>query len=179
MNGHWKKQFNYDYLGSYSLDGKKEAVVTITKLDTDKVTGQQGRKEDCFVVYFKEFDKPMILNRTNAKAIEKVAGSGLVQDWAGTQVTLYVEQGVKAFGEVVDALRIRDKKPSRQKMTKEIETSMLDAIKSGKGSQVEQALIKYDMSGASMQRINDALLSDKDIKDSRFKKAANAIPPIE
>jgi hypothetical protein len=179
MNGHWKKQFNYDYLGSYSLDGKKEAVVTITKLDTDKVTGQQGRKEDCFVVYFQEFNKPMILNRTNAKAIEKVAGSGLVQDWAGTQVTLYVEQGVKAFGEVVDALRIRDKKPSRQKMTKDIETSMLDAIKSGKGAQVEQALIKYDMTSASRQRINDALLSDKDIKDSRFKKAANAIPPIE
>jgi hypothetical protein len=157
MQGHWKKQFNYDYLGSYSLDGKKEVIVTISKLDTDKVTGQQGRKEDCFVVYFNEFDKPMILNRTNAKAIEKVAGSGLVENWAGTQVTLYVEQGVKAFGEVVDALRIRDKKPTRQKMTKEIETSMLDAIKSGKGAQVEQALIKYDMSGATQERISKAL----------------------
>ncbi len=157
MNGHWKKQFNYDYLGSYSLDGKKEAVVTITKLDTDKVTGQQGRKEDCFVVYFKEFDKPMILNRTNAKAIEKVSGSGLVEDWAGTQVTLYVEQGVKAFGEIVDALRIRDKKPSRQKMTKEIETSMLDAIKSGKGSQVEQALLRYECSVEQKSKISKAL----------------------
>ena len=157
MNGHWKKQFNYDYLGSYSLDGKKEAVVTITKLDTDKVTGQQGRKEDCFVVYFKEFDKPMILNRTNAKAIEKVSGSGLVQDWAGTQVTLYVEQGVNAFGEVVDALRIRDKKPTRQKMTKDIETSMLDAIKSGKGSQVEQALLRYECSVEQKSKITKAL----------------------
>jgi len=157
MQGHWKKQFNYDYLGSYSLDGKKEAIVTISKLDTDKVTGQQGRKEDCFVVYFNEFDKPMILNRTNAKAIEKVAGSGLVENWVGTQVTLYVEQGVKAFGEVVDALRIRDKKPTRQKMTKEVETSMLDAIKSGKGLQVEQALIKYDMSSATQERISKAL----------------------
>ena len=157
MQGHWKKQFNYDYLGSYSLDGKKEVIVTISKLDTDKVTGQQGRKEDCFVVYFNEFDKPMILNRTNAKAIEKVAGSGLVENWVGTQVTLYVEQGVKAFGEVVDALRIRDKKPTRQKMTKEIETSMLDAIKSGKGPQVEQALIKYDMSSATQERIFKAL----------------------
>ena len=157
MQGHWKKQFNYDYLGSYSLDGKKEAVVTITKLDTDKVTGQQGRKEDCFVVYFKEFDKPMILNRTNAKAIEKVASSGLVQDWVGVQVTLYVEQGVKAFGEVVDALRIRDKKPTKQKMTLDVETSMLDAIKQGKGKQVEQALIKYDITKAAQDRIAKAL----------------------
>jgi len=145
MKGHWKKQFNYDYLGSYSLDGKKEAVVTITKLDNDKVTGQQGRKEDCFVVYFKEFDKPMILNRTNAKAIEKVAGSGLVQDWQGTQVTLYVEKGVKAFGEVVDALRIRDKKPSRIKMDEEIFKQMEFAIEGGKHIQVENAMSKYYM----------------------------------
>ena len=128
MKGHWKKQFNYEYLGSYSLDGKKEIIVTISNLSQEKVTGQQGRKEDCFVVYFKEFDKGMILNRTNARAIEKVQGSGLVEDWIGVQVTLYVEKGVKAFGDVVDALRIRDKKPTRQTMTKDIETSMLDAI---------------------------------------------------
>jgi len=154
MKGHWKKQFNYEYLGSYSLDSKREAVVTVSRLAQEKVTGQQGRKEDCFVVYFKEFDKGMILNRTNARAIEKVSGSGLIEDWLGVQVTLYVEKGVKAFGDVVDALRIRDKKPTRQTMTKEIETSMLDAIKNGKASQVEQALIKYNMSAKQKETIN-------------------------
>jgi hypothetical protein len=154
MKGHWKKQFNYEYLGSYSLDGKKEIVVTVSKLSQEKVTGQQGRKEDCFVVYFKEFDKGMILNRTNARAIEKVSGSGLVEDWVGVQVTLYVEKGVKAFGDVVDALRIRDKKPTRQTMTKQIETSMLDAIKNGKATQVEQALIKYNMTDKQRETIN-------------------------
>lgn len=154
MKGHWKKQFNYEYLGSYSLDGKKEAVVTVSRLAQEKVTGQQGRKEDCFVVYFKEFDKGMILNRTNARAIEKVAGSGLIEDWVGVQVTLYVEKGVKAFGDVVDALRIRDKKPTRQTMTKQIETSMLDAIRNGKATQVEQALIKYNMTDKQKETIN-------------------------
>ena len=88
---------------------------------------------------------------------DRVAGSGLVQDWTGVQVTLYVEQGVKAFGEVVDALRIRDKKPSRQKMTKDIETSMLDAIKSGKGSQVEKALLRYECSVEQKSKITKAL----------------------
>lgn len=145
MNGHWKKQFNYDYLGSYSLDGKKEVVVSIKGVDTAKVTGQAGRKEDCFVVNFNEFDKPMILNRTNAKAIEKVAGSGLVEDWIGSSVTLYVERGVKAFGDVVDALRIRDKKPSETKMTETIYKSMLMAIEQGKVAQVEMAIPKYKM----------------------------------
>ena len=154
MKGHWKKQFNYEYLGSYSLDGKKEVIVTVTKLAQEKVTGQQGRKEDCFVVYFKEFNKGMILNRTNARAIEKVAGTGLVEEWRDTRVTLYVEKGVKAFGDVVDALRIRDKKPTRRTMTKEIETSMLDAIKDGKATQVEQALIKYEMTSKQKENIN-------------------------
>ena len=106
------------------------------------------------MVYFKEFDKGMILNRTNARAIEKVSGSGLVEDWVGVQVTLYVEKGVKAFGDVVDALRIRDKKPTRQTMTKQIETSMLDAIRNGKATQVEQALIKYNMTDKQKETIN-------------------------
>lgn len=145
MKGHWKKQFNYDYLGSYSLDGKPEAVVTITSVGTAKVVGQNGRKEDCFVCNFKEFNKPMILNRTNAKAIEKVSGSGLVEDWDGVRVTLYVEKGVKAFGETVDALRIRDRKPIQSKMTKDIQDSMLEALKQGKVSQVEMAIPKYDL----------------------------------
>ncbi len=157
MKGHWKKQFNYEYLGSYSLEGKREQVVTITKLSNEVVTGQQGRKEDCFVVYFKEFDKGMILNRTNARAIEKVSGSGLIEDWAGTQVTLFVEKGVKAFGDVVDALRIRDRKPVRQVMTNEIETSMLDAIKQGKGTQVEMAMSKYTMSKSQEVKLIKAL----------------------
>jgi hypothetical protein len=159
MNGHWKKQFNYDYLGSYSLDGKKEVVVTIDKLAQDQVTGQQGRKEDCFVVYYKEFDKPMILNRTNAKAIEKVSGSGLIQDWKGVKVTLFVEKGVKAFGDVVDALRIRDKKPMEQKMTSEIMKQMEFAISEGKGELVQMAMSKYTMTKEQQAVLRNKLSS--------------------
>tara|TARA_R100001244_G_scaffold69812_2_gene56872 strand:- start:1959 stop:2447 length:489 start_codon:yes stop_codon:yes gene_type:complete len=161
MNGHWKKQFNYEYLGSYSLEGKREIVVSIKGVGSAKVTGQNGRKEDCFVVYFNEMDKPMILNRTNAKAIEKVAGSGLVEDWVTVRVTLYVEKGVKAFGDVVDALRIRDKKPSQNKMTKEVETAMLDAIKSGQVGKVELAVSKYTMNNTQEQAIMNALKEAK------------------
>ena len=161
MKGHWKKQFNYDYLGSYSLDGKPEAVVTISSVGNAKVTGQNGRKEDCFVCNFKEFDKPMILNRTNAKAIEKVAQSGLVEDWSGVRVILYVEKGVKAFGETVDALRIRDKKPSQSKMTKDIQDSMLDAIKSGKVAQVEMAIPKYDLTSEQQSILTESIKAVK------------------
>ena len=145
MNGHWKKQFNYEYLGSYSLEGDREKVVTIKGVSTEKVTGQSGRKEDCFTVSFKEFDKPMILNRTNSKAIEKVASSPLIEEWIGVQVSLYVQPGVRAFGDVVDALRIRDTKPTKEKLTKDALSAMQEALKLGKVKQVEMAVPKYNM----------------------------------
>ena len=53
----------------------------------------------------------MILNVARSKNIEKVAGSGYFEDWPGTTVQLYIEHGIKAFGEVVSAVRVRPYKP--------------------------------------------------------------------
>ena len=39
-----------------------------------------------------------------SKNIEKVAGSGYFEDWPGVAVQLYIEHGIKAFGEVVSVL---------------------------------------------------------------------------
>lgn len=105
---HWKKNYNYDYLGAYSLaDMGEDVILTIKETKKEKVIGTSGKKEDCFVVYFKESDKPMILNRTNAKTIEKVYKTPFVEDWVGKRVQLYSAK-VNAFGETTDALRIRD-----------------------------------------------------------------------
>ena len=85
----------------------------------------------------------------------------MVQDWVGCTLTLYVEKGVKAFGDVVDALRIRDKKPSMNKMTKEVETAMLDSIRSGQVGKVEMAIPKYIMSKGQEQGIMNAIKEAK------------------
>lgn len=37
----------------------------------EMVTGANGQKSECFVAYFHENVKPMILNKTNCKAIER------------------------------------------------------------------------------------------------------------
>ena len=113
MKTHWKKLTNPDYLGAYSLAGENgytEKVVVIESVRQETVTGTDGKKEMCMVAHLVN-EKPMILNATNCKAIAKVAGSSFVEDWAGVAVTLFVQQGVKAFGDVVDALRIRPKAP--------------------------------------------------------------------
>ena len=105
---HWKQNFNYDYLGSYSLADGKEVVLTMAATKKELVTGGDGKKKECFICYFKEkadWIKPMILNRTNCKTIEKMYGTPYIEEWAGKQITIYIQSGVKAFGDVVDALR--------------------------------------------------------------------------
>ena len=111
MKTHWKKKFNYDYMGSYSLPDGKDVVLTIRETKKETVTGTNGKKEECFVCYFKESDKPMILNRTNCKTIAKIHNTPYVEDCGGLRIQLGIDQ-VSAFGESVDALRIRAIKPA-------------------------------------------------------------------
>jgi hypothetical protein len=104
---HWKKLSNRDYMGAWSLEEGKDLTLTIRDVKREPVTGADGKKEECIVCYWKETGaKPMILNATNCKAIEKVLKSPHIEDWQGKQVTLYATN-VNAFGENVEALRIR------------------------------------------------------------------------
>lgn len=110
---HWKKLQHPDYIGAYALmDGSEKGtdlVVTVEKVIREQVTGADGKKEECTVAYLRG-QKPMILNTTNQKTMSKLFGSPYIEDWAGKSMTLYVAR-VKSFGDMVEALRIRDKPP--------------------------------------------------------------------
>ncbi len=107
---HWKQEFNYDYLGSYSLLPNEEKTLTIKETKVVKVKNTDGKDQDCFVAYFVEAEKPMILNKTNCKMITKVYGTPYIEQWKSIRIVVYALQ-VKAFGEVVDALRIKNINP--------------------------------------------------------------------
>jgi hypothetical protein len=109
MKTHWKKQFNYDYLGAYSLLPNQDMTLTIKETKKEMVTGTGGQKDQCFICYFEEDVKPMILNKTNCKVIENLY-TPFVEDWPGKKVTVYAQK-VKAFGEETEALRIRPEHP--------------------------------------------------------------------
>lgn len=122
MKTNWKKLINPDYLGAYSLDdgnGKyADIVATIQYVKVENVTGPDGKKEDCAVAHFSERDlKPMILNTTNMKMLEKLFHSKYIEDWAGRKIQIGVE-AVKAFGDIVDALRIRKFLPREEGQAK-------------------------------------------------------------
>ena len=103
---HWKKLSNPNYLGAYSIEDNKDLILTISAVRQEEVTGPDGKKEECIVCYFSDSEKPMILNSTNAKMIQKLLGTPYIEQWAGHKVQIGVEK-VKAFGDVVEALRIR------------------------------------------------------------------------
>ena len=114
---HWRKLVNPDYLGAYSLDPGKDLILTIKQVKNEMVTGPDGKKEECMVMTFMEPQKPMIVNSTNAKTIEKLYGTPYIEEWHGRKIQLFVDK-VKAFGEVVEALRIRPKIPNNTAVSK-------------------------------------------------------------
>lgn len=108
---HWKLLTNPDYLGAYAFEAGEEKVGTIDYVREESVTGADGKKDDCTVAHFKERDlKPLILNATNCKAITKLYGTPFIEEWAGKAIVMRVQK-VKAFGDVVDAVRIKPEIP--------------------------------------------------------------------
>ena len=110
---HWKKLHNPDFLGAYALEPGKDLIATIKSVTKEKVVGADGKKEECMVMRFQEQIKPMIVNSTNAKTIQKLYKTPYIEEWSGRKIQLFVDQ-VKAFGDVVEALRIRSKIPVSQ-----------------------------------------------------------------
>jgi len=115
---HFKKLFNPKYLGSYAFEPNKDLVLTVDRVVQEEVVGDKGQKEVRPVVYFTEDVKPLILNSTNAKMIAKIAQSNYIEDWAGQSIQLGVSM-VSAFGDEVEAVRVRAKKVERKDPLKE------------------------------------------------------------
>jgi len=109
---HFKKLMNPNYLGAYAIDPGQELTVTIASVKQEMVMGPDGKKEECIVAHFQEQGiKPIILNATNCKSIARLYKTPYIENWVGKKITIHVQQ-VKAFGDVVDALRIKPVLPA-------------------------------------------------------------------
>lgn len=108
---HWRRLVNTKYLGAYSLPANKDLTVTIRSVNNELVEGDKGRKDQCIVAQIIG-NKPLILNKTNCKTIEKMYGPE-IENWAGKQITLY-ESTTRMGSETVGCLRIRALTPNLQ-----------------------------------------------------------------
>lgn len=116
MKTHWKKVVSDpNFIGEGDFQEGEEKTLTIDHVNASETVQTAEGKSKKAVVHWKEpGNKPMILNVARSKNIEKVAGSGYFEDWSGVAVQLYIEHGIKAFGEVVSAVRVRPHKPRIQ-----------------------------------------------------------------
>lgn len=95
-----------DYFGGAFLKAgnfPQPEKLLITKV-TDEEVGKE--KEKKLVVHFKGKEQRLALNKTNGRAIAKVAGTGDIDAWAGTWVVLFATT-CDFGGETVDCIRIR------------------------------------------------------------------------
>lgn len=133
---HWKKLTNPDYLGAYALDPDEDVILTIKSVAKERFTGTSGKVEEGLVVHFEE-DKPLICNKTNAKAISKAVGSPYLNDWIGKRIACYIAK-VDAFGERVEAVRVRPITPKES-----IVCESCGQIVKAFGGKSPRALAKY------------------------------------
>ena len=148
MKTHWKKTMNPNYLGAYALEPNQDLIVEITEVKTESVMNADGRNEECLVAHLKDH-KPLIVNKTNAKAIAKVCGSNYIEDWKGKQIALYISN-VKAFGELVEAIRVRTVAPkakSKRKLNEDDFKKLVKAVADGSYN-LEDALSNFVLNDA-------------------------------
>ena len=107
---HYKKLRNTNFLGSWDLPQGKDLVTTITKVENQEVFNPSDNSKEEVVVIELQGIKPLIANATNCKNIAKACKSDYIEDWVGKTIALYSTK-VKAFGDVVDAVRVRPNAP--------------------------------------------------------------------
>lgn len=110
---HWKKVVSDpNYIGEGDFEPKEEKILTIARVNSGETVVTAEGKSTKAVIHWQEKEyKPMILNVARSKNIEKVVGSPFFEDWPNHKIQLYIEHGIKAFGEVVSAVRVRPYKP--------------------------------------------------------------------
>lgn len=96
------------YLKAGDLRGR-DIVVTIDDIDPRHDLKTKEGEEKRPLVTFHAAKKGLVLNKTNAKIIAGLYGADVL-GWIGQKVTLYAAE-VSAFGETVEAVRIRKQRP--------------------------------------------------------------------
>ncbi len=108
---HYRKVFDSPYLSAADI----VEPITLTVAKVTQETDKTKKTKDVFnTAYFQEREirpgeklKPMILNATNSKMMDRITGSPFIEDWSGRRITIYVDANIKFGRDTVEGLRIR------------------------------------------------------------------------
>jgi hypothetical protein len=94
------------YLSAFDLNGK-DLTLTIIGISKEELRMQRGGSKVKPVMTFKETDKKVVLNKTNAESIATFHGTK-AEEWVGRTVTFYATKCLVGR-DTVDCLRVREK----------------------------------------------------------------------
>jgi hypothetical protein len=106
---HYKKLFDPRFIGSWDLNGDTNVVMKSMSIEEMNDPDDAGSTVQRPVVAFENAKKGWVLNATNAATIAKLHGTD-TDDWRGKKITIYPTT-CKAFGAVVDCIRVKEKVP--------------------------------------------------------------------
>ena len=94
-----------DFLGSYlkKEDVLQPSIVRIVDVYEDELP-EEGRRK--LVARLAEFNRPLVLNKTNIKRLCSIFNTVDTSQWRGP-ITLYVDQNIEFGGRIVGGLRVR------------------------------------------------------------------------
>ena len=101
---HVDLMFPSKYLKAADLRGK-EFSLTVKSVKGHDLQTTRG-KEFKYVVCFKETEKMLVLNKTNAKAIAEALKEPKAVNWPGKKITVYPTT-CDAFGKTADCIRVK------------------------------------------------------------------------
>jgi len=156
---HFRKAYKSDHLGVPDLEEFKEngSNLIFTIKEVRFKTGERvaGTKGDFNIAYFAENIKPLVLNATNAKAIQKLTKSSFLEDWKNLRVQLLIDNNVKFKGEVVEGVRISPNPVKPKELLTPNHPKWKDAAKALKAGQTSLEAIRksYDITDADFKKL--------------------------
>lgn len=106
------KVFPSKYVAAADLNGKT-VTLTIKTVTMEEMITHDNKKANKPVVWFEKATKGFVLNLTNAKIIAHLYGDD-TDLWTGSRISIYHTR-VKAFGQMQDAIRVREEVPATAK----------------------------------------------------------------
>ena len=100
--------FPSKFLAKGDLDQKNDTIVTVTGGSYEEV-GQDKERLPC--IWLKEFDKGLIVNKTNMGRMFNAHKVTDTDELKGKQLALYVDHEVSFQGKTVSAIRVRATAP--------------------------------------------------------------------
>lgn len=153
-------------------DFDEDQILTIASVKIETV-GQGEQASEKPVVYFREMEQGLALNKTNANNITGVLGSPETDDWIGKKIIIGQSE-VEFQGKTTAAVRVRIKRPQQEpEKPKTPSQTFIDAAKP------YAAQASWDLqSKAGVQHAVRSVLSlegDAEVTKDEFIRAADVL----